>query len=264
MKALIILLGLFTFIPFSSNDESFLLVKTKIENSLVKIKTYARRRGQGSGTFFRIKKQDYVLTNAHVCLSGELDNALTGNIKSKTFKYAISSKNYELDAFIPLEDLIFDLEEDWCLIPMYSKVPMPIIDQTFISEEISGWVRYLTYNRQETPEKFDVFKACSLNNEQEISLKDCRKPLFPKYNERQSFVASDNKTEKTMTLFEGYSYYLPVIAGDSGSPVFNKDNKFIGLITARGSLQKEVPELATLEIRYGVVTPIQGFKDGAR
>lgn len=266
-----------------AEDNAARTVKEKIENSVVQIKTHANRRGMGSGTYIRIKQIDYVLTNAHICLAGELESASSDNLTRANFKYDIYSQKSETQIFVSTEDLIYDIQEDWCLIPLYRQVTFPIIDHTFLGEAMTKSVRFITFNsrHQLSPEeeamisalrprlktevkKQFTFKGCSDNNDYFELTSRCLRPSTKYFNAKSSYLANDLSTEKQIIINEVYAYHLPVVGGDSGSPVFNERNQLVGLITSRSTIPYLVFGHKIFETPMGSVTPMAKFKLGAR
>ena len=263
MKTLLLItLAFTTFISLpaiTSNDESFLDVKTAIENSLVKIIAMNGTLGsKGSGTLITIKDQLFTLTNAHVCLSTELDNAIFGNKVRNLFNYTIYNSFNKIDLLVDKNDLKYNLSEDWCLIPTAVKLKYKVIDTSFLSDTITPIVKYLTYNRNdknENTETYHLFRGCTVDVN--VGTPSCADHSDRQSNLTQTYLASDGSTEKDMKISEGYAYYLPVISGDSGSPVFDDQNHLIGLITANGEFEFSDWEG---KMGYGIMSPINSFK----
>ena len=223
------------------------------ENSLVKIKAGSYRTITGSGILINVRNKINVLTNAHVCLGVDYLKIVSNKKINSKINFLIDGKELFATTSVDAKELIYNVEEDWCVVPLQlASFNANIITRHLFNDKMPKKALMITYNRQKNVKKYDKFIGCStdpflhLIEERGSCESDPIPQNFANFN-----VTGKNSKIKKMKLGLHYLYKFPVIPGDSGSPVFDEKYNLVGLIVGQ-----RVNDVDKNKIDWGYVTPL--------
>lgn len=202
------------------------------------VKVSPAKKKNGSGSVISKDGKAFVLTNAHVCLPNSEMLArpeLYEKQKDKAFIYKIKSLYRTAHYKIKLSDLKYNSYYDICLIPLPKEHKFMDLPYPQTTPKLSVREKYFFFN---------------LNNKEGI-LKT--KSLFNKdnYFVPSASIAYSTPDKRELSRQRGEYYRLEgkVIAGDSGSLIFNENFELVGQVFGSNYSEKE-PQGSVLEKKF--------------
>jgi V8-like Glu-specific endopeptidase len=201
----------------------------------------------GSGLIISKNDKQYVLTNAHVCLSTHLEQYIS--IKNNQEKdyffglnnilfYTIKTKNTITYESINIKDLILDSHSDVCFIPLKKKHQYEYEIQTTLYSKI---VTKLTAN----PAKELFYKTYNRGFQESLSKISGNYLLTTNESIFMTNTSSDQREFQTERNVDTNIYSFRTIPGDSGSAIFDSNLNLKGLVFGVSIQQNAVFGLST-------------------
>ena len=202
------LLSLTIFLSFLSGN-----VFANVEDSVFELRIdmsndYSSSIKIGSSSLIEVSGMRYLLTNFHVCSNSPYGMKINeGNIKFSVLNHkSMVSARFTVSA----KDLIFDNNDDLCLIPV--SIPFSILS-----------VKSLNMASEDRTDKMSIVSPFEKNTIKQIKV-----------------LERDNPNEDFAPKRDGYKIDFPVALGMSGSPILNEKNEIVMVVWGRDEYEKKV------------------------